>query len=106
MTKHNEILSQLRDLEIQLKTASANVNKSPFEQHKDDGDDDEDALDVFMMKLSAPKFDKKLVSRIKVNIMIKVKLQYVYMSLWKQRLQFKHEFRHKVFTVGQVQFSD
>ncbi|PNF17431.1 hypothetical protein B7P43_G02964, partial [Cryptotermes secundus] len=68
--KHNEILSQLRDLEIQLKTASATVNKSPFEQHKNDGDgdDDEDALDAFMMKLSAPEFDRKLVSRIKSQL--------------------------------------
>jgi hypothetical protein len=70
MKKHNEVLSQLQDLEIQLKTASTNVNKSPFEHDKDGdgGGDDEDALDIFMMKLSAPEFDKKLVSRIKVNI--------------------------------------
>jgi hypothetical protein len=78
MKKHNEVLSQLQDLEIQLKTISANANRSPCEQNKDgSGGDEEDALDAFMMKLSAPEFDKKLVSRIKVNIIFKVKLQYV-----------------------------
>jgi len=75
MKKHNEVLSQIHDLEIQLQKALASVNKSLLEQDKED-DDEEDALDAFMMKLSTPASDKKLVTRTKVNILIQGKLQY------------------------------
>jgi hypothetical protein len=67
MKKHNVVLSQLQDLEIQLQKALASVHKLSLEEDKDD-DNDEDALDTFMMKLSTPVSDKKLVTRIKVNV--------------------------------------
>jgi hypothetical protein len=66
MKKHNEVVSQLQDLEIQLQKALASVHKLSLEEDKDDND--EDALDAFMMKLSTPVSDKKLVTRIKVNV--------------------------------------
>ena len=69
--KHKDILSQIRDLEIQLRTASEDVNKSQLQQDKAT-DDDEDALDAFMMKLSTPVADRKLVTRIKVTVVIQV----------------------------------
>jgi hypothetical protein len=71
MQKHGDILSQIHDLEIQLQTASENVNKPQLEQDKAT-DDDEDALDAFMMKLSTPVADRKLVTRIKVTVQIQV----------------------------------
>jgi len=74
MQKHRDILSQIRDLEIQLRTASEDV-KSRLEQDKAT-DDDEDALDAFMMKLSTPVADRKLVTRIKVTVLILNLLQY------------------------------
>jgi hypothetical protein len=67
MKKHNGVLFQLQDLEIQLKTATTNANRPPYEQNNDGSGGDEDALDIFMMKLSAPELDKKLVNRIKVS---------------------------------------
>ena len=69
LQKHRDILSQIRDLEIQLRTVSEDVNKSRLEQDKS-ADDDEDALDAFMMKLSTPVADRKLVTRIKVTVLI------------------------------------
>ena len=69
--KHRDILSEIHDLEIQLQTASENVNKSQLEQDKAT-DDDEDALDAFMIQLSTPAADRKLVTRIKVTILILV----------------------------------
>ena len=69
MQKHRDILSQIRDLEIQLQTASKDVSRSRLEQDKG-ADDDEDALDAFMMKLSTPVADRKLVTRIKVTVLI------------------------------------
>lgn len=66
MKKHRDMLSQIRDLEIQLQTASENVNKSALKEDKA-VDDDEDALDAFMMKLSTPVADRKLVTRMKVT---------------------------------------
>jgi hypothetical protein len=71
MQKHKDILSQIRDLEIQLQTASENVSKSQLQQDKAT-DDDEDALDAFMMKLSTPVADRKLITRIKVTLLIQV----------------------------------
>jgi hypothetical protein len=68
MQKHKDILSQIRDLEIQLQTASEDVSKSQLEKDKDD--DDEDALDAFRMKLSTPVADRKFVTRIKVTVFI------------------------------------
>jgi len=67
MQKHRDILSQIRDLDIQLRTASEDVSKSRLEQDKAT-DDEEDALDAFMMKLSTPVADRKLVTRIKVTV--------------------------------------
>jgi hypothetical protein len=67
MKKHAEVLSQLQDLEIQLQKALESVHKLSLKQDKDN-DDDEDALDAFMMKLSTPASDKKLITRIKVNV--------------------------------------
>jgi hypothetical protein len=69
MKKHRDILSQIHDLEIQLQTASESVNKSRLEQDKGT-DDDEDALDAFMMKLSTAGADRKEVNRIKVTVLI------------------------------------
>ena len=69
--KHRDILSEIHDLEIQLQTASENVNKSQLEEDKAT-DDDEDALDAFMIQLSTPAADRKLVTRIKVTILILV----------------------------------
>jgi hypothetical protein len=48
---------------------SEDFNKSRLEQDKS-ADDDEDALDAFMMKLSTPVADRKLVTRIKVTVSI------------------------------------
>jgi hypothetical protein len=53
------MISQIRDLETQLQAASEDVSKSQLEQDKA-ADDDEDALDAFMMKLSTPVADRKL----------------------------------------------
>lgn len=69
MKKHRDILSQIHDLEIQLQTASENVNKSRLEQDKAT-DDDEDALDAFMMKLSTAGADRKEVNRIKSQLTV------------------------------------
>jgi hypothetical protein len=71
MKKHRDMLSQIRDLEIQLQTASENVKKSALKEDKA-VDDDEDALDAFMMKLSTPVADRKLVTRMKVTVLIQV----------------------------------
>jgi hypothetical protein len=71
MKKHKDIVSQIHDLEIQLQTACEHVNKSRLEQDKAT-DDDEDALDAFMMKLSTPVADRKLVNSIKVTLLIPV----------------------------------
>lgn len=76
MKKHSDILSQLQDLEIQLEKALESVHKLSLEQDRDN-EDDEDALDAFMMKLSTPASDKKYVARIKVNFLIHMKVQYI-----------------------------
>jgi hypothetical protein len=71
MQKHEGMLSQIRDLEIQLQTASEDVSKSQIKQNKATNDD-EDALDAFMMTLSTPAADRKLITRIKVTVLIQV----------------------------------
>ena len=92
MQKHKDILSQIRDLEVQLQTASEDVSKSLLQQDKAT-DDDEDAFDAFMMKLSTPVADRKLVTRIKMTFYSSL-LQYAYSSLCKLGLCFDDKLRH------------
>ncbi|XP_069702821.1 kanadaptin [Periplaneta americana] len=65
LKKHSDLLLELQKLELQLQKAVVNVASSST---KDNENDEEDALDAFMMKLSAPAADRKQVTKIKSQI--------------------------------------
>ncbi|KAJ9593945.1 hypothetical protein L9F63_014659 [Diploptera punctata] len=60
--KHSEVLSQLQELELEHHKVSMDMNKSTVKQ---EDEEEEDALDAFMMTLSKPAPDKTLLNKIK-----------------------------------------